>query len=233
MSYCVNCGVELEAARKTCPLCGIKVINPLQQETEETLSYPKQKDEFKKKDRLFWMKFISVLLAMPIITCIISDLLVTHTLSWSVYVIAGVTLLWVLFTTPLYFKKFNTVRMLFIDITSILIFLALIEALTDGKPWFLPLALPICAYVLLSSLVIIALYRILSLRGLGISAAILISIGLMIPGLETIADVYNNGSVSLFWSWFVMASCFSVATLLIMLGNNKRFRTALKKRLHF
>lgn len=28
MSYCVNCGVELEASLKECPLCNTPVINP-------------------------------------------------------------------------------------------------------------------------------------------------------------------------------------------------------------
>ena len=30
MSYCVNCGVELEKSEKRCPLCGVEVINPAQ-----------------------------------------------------------------------------------------------------------------------------------------------------------------------------------------------------------
>ena len=30
MSYCVNCGVELEASLKACPLCHTPVINPKQ-----------------------------------------------------------------------------------------------------------------------------------------------------------------------------------------------------------
>ena len=30
MSYCVNCGVELEKSEKKCPLCGVEVINPAQ-----------------------------------------------------------------------------------------------------------------------------------------------------------------------------------------------------------
>ena len=30
MSYCVNCGVELESSEKCCPLCGLEVQNPRQ-----------------------------------------------------------------------------------------------------------------------------------------------------------------------------------------------------------
>ena len=28
MSYCVNCGVELDASSRECPLCNTPVINP-------------------------------------------------------------------------------------------------------------------------------------------------------------------------------------------------------------
>ena len=233
MSYCVNCGVELEAAQKKCPLCGVVVINPLAPPQEEKKTYPTIRDDFKKKDRLFWIKFITILLAVPIITCVLSDLLVTKHLSWSVYVIAGVTLLWVLSTSPLYFKKFSAVKMLLIDTAAVVVFLSTIEASVGGRPWLFPIALPICAYLLISSLAVIGFKRLLGLSGLGIAAAISICLGLMLPGLEILVDLYTTGTVSLFWCWLVSAPCLSVAVLLILLDNNKKFKTEFEKRLHF
>jgi len=75
MSYCVNCGVELEAAQKKCPLCDVPVVNPLVPQQEEKTTFPAQTDVLKKTDRIFWIKFITILLAVPIITCIITNLL--------------------------------------------------------------------------------------------------------------------------------------------------------------
>ena len=40
MSYCVNCGVELEKGAKKCPLCGTEVINPNEINEERIHSYP-------------------------------------------------------------------------------------------------------------------------------------------------------------------------------------------------
>lgn len=233
MSYCVNCGVELEAAQKSCPLCGVVVINPRQKTTEEKVSYPKKRDEFKKKDRIFWFKFISILLAMPMITCIVSDLLVSKQLTWSIYVVAGVLQVWVVSTSPMYFKRFSIVKMLFIDIAATMICLMIIETMSGGHGWLGKIALPICVYVLVSGLLVVYLYRRFSLSGLGVWAAIFIYTGIMMPGLEAIIDLYGKGTVSLFWCWFAIASCLSVAALLITLANNKRFRTELAKRLHF
>ena len=40
MSYCVNCGVELDDSAKKCALCGAPVLNPYLDEPEEALPPP-------------------------------------------------------------------------------------------------------------------------------------------------------------------------------------------------
>jgi len=233
MSYCVNCGVELEAAQKKCPLCGVEVINPRQPVSEEKDSYPIKRDEFKKKDRIFWFKFISLLLLVPIVTCVMSDLLITKRLSWSVYVVAGVLMAWTISTTPFYFKKFSITKMLCIDVFAVIICLLIIENQAPGGGWVLRIALPAALFVLLSGLVIVFLYRHLGLRGLGVSAALFIAAAIMMPGLEILVDLYSGSSISLFWSWFAALPCLAVAVLLIFLNNSKRFRSEFEKRMHF
>mgnify|MGYP003319684451 CR=1 FL=1 len=48
MSYCVNCGVELEKACKACPLCGAK-HHPFQQEDEFTPFVSEMHEQIEKK----------------------------------------------------------------------------------------------------------------------------------------------------------------------------------------
>lgn len=44
MSYCVNCGVELDKTCSVCPLCNTKVINPNQPvDTVSPKPYPVDK----------------------------------------------------------------------------------------------------------------------------------------------------------------------------------------------
>lgn len=54
MSYCVNCGVELEVSLQKCPLCNTPVINPnALHQAKNTSPYPKetgQVDVVKRKD---------------------------------------------------------------------------------------------------------------------------------------------------------------------------------------
>ena len=48
MSYCVNCGVELEKSEKKCPLCGVEVINPAQPPEDKEprqRPYPNRREE--------------------------------------------------------------------------------------------------------------------------------------------------------------------------------------------
>ena len=234
MSYCVNCGVELEAAQKSCPLCGVAVINPSEkQQPEEKTTYPKHRDELKKTDRMFWIKLISILLAVPIITCVITNLLSDQRITWSIYVIAGVFILWVLASAPFYFKKFNYVKMLLFYVAGLIIGLFVIEIYAPGNGWVLLIVVPIVLYCILAGLVIIFLAKSGYIRRLGVAAAIFISIAIMLPGLEVLIDIYNLNPIQIAWSWFVIAPCLSVAALLILLNKNKRFKHELQKRLHF
>ena len=40
MSYCVNCGVELDASAKECPLCNTPVLNPRELEKIAKAQHP-------------------------------------------------------------------------------------------------------------------------------------------------------------------------------------------------
>ena len=57
MSYCVNCGVELESSLTECPLCNTPVINPKELHNYQKPSpYPREKgqvDVVKKKESLY------------------------------------------------------------------------------------------------------------------------------------------------------------------------------------
>ena len=234
MSYCVNCGVELESGQKHCPLCGVRVVNPAQKEKpQEEMTFPQQKDELQKKDRLFWLKFISIIFTALILTCVLANLLYDGRLSWSIYVIGGAFMLWVFSTSPLYFSKFNLKKMLAADMAAIFIGLSLIEYQAPGSGWVLFVALPLILYCTLVWLLIIYFAKIKLITGLGISAGLLISVALMMPLLETLLDLYFKHTVTLFWSWFITAPCLTVSALLILLNKNKSFKEEMSRRLHF
>ena len=127
----------------------------------------------------------------------------------------------------------SIVKMLLFDIAGLIIGLFIIEIFASGKGWVLLIVVPIVLYCVLAGLIIIFLSKSGYIRRLGVAAAILISIAIMLPGLEVLIDIFNLNPVQIAWSWFVIAPCLSVAALLILLNKNKRVKNELQKRLHF
>ena len=64
MSYCVNCGVELEKSEQRCPLCGVEVINPAEPfDFTDVRPYPKHVERLNARiDRRYTATFLSLLL---------------------------------------------------------------------------------------------------------------------------------------------------------------------------
>lgn len=54
MSYCVNCGVELDASAKKCPLCDTPVYNPKDRNRRSTIPFPKEKGQVEVVKRKIW-----------------------------------------------------------------------------------------------------------------------------------------------------------------------------------
>ena len=77
MSYCVNCGVELDPSLKSCPLCHTPVINPNELKKEETVyPYPTQKGQVEVVKRKDLGILLSIVVLATSTTCILLNLLV-------------------------------------------------------------------------------------------------------------------------------------------------------------
>lgn len=233
MSYCVNCGVELERAQKNCPLCGVRVINPIDQSpATKSNTFPDNRDEQKKINRGFWIKFSSIIAAVPIAICLLLNLLYDKRLTWSIFVLACVFMLWAFCTSPFFFRRFTYKKMLFADLIAALIGLGLIAYPFPVNSWYQFVALPIAVYCYLAWLLFIFLTR-KKLPVLALVAVIFVLVSLMVILLEALLDVYTDGHVTLIWSWFVMAPCLAISGLLLLLDRNKEVQREIAKRLHF
>ena len=97
MSYCVNCGVELDVSAKDCPLCGTPVINPMELEKfrEAQSPFPTKKGQVEAVKR----KDLGILLTMVTLStaviCGILNRLVFRDNMWSLAVVGSCLLLWV------------------------------------------------------------------------------------------------------------------------------------------
>lgn len=120
MSYCVNCGVELDKSAKKCALCSTPVINPNEgneisheKPFSETLQIPKS---IKKEFIAF---IISVVMLVPNIVMLFLNIFFFREGFWSIYVGASSLLLWVLFVFPLFQKKSRPYLMWGFDVAAV------------------------------------------------------------------------------------------------------------------
>ena len=85
MSYCVNCGVELDDSAKKCALCGAPVLNPYLDEPEEALPppYPDRLALPEGTNRRYIAFLVSMVLLIPNLICGVANLLILDSGVWS------------------------------------------------------------------------------------------------------------------------------------------------------
>lgn len=234
MSYCVNCGVELDASLKECPLCNTPVVNPRELENEKSASpFPEQKGQVEKVTKKDFGILLSMVLVATGLTCGLLNLLVFRGTAWSLLIIGGCLILWVLFVPVVIYTKLPVYVSLLLDGLSIGIYLYLITFVTKGDGWFYGLALPITIWVTLLAEVFTLCIKKLPVTFLTTALYLFTAIGVLCVGLEVLIDWYLRQQVSLVWSAVVLTVCVILDITLITLLSRARLRNEVRRRLHF
>ncbi len=137
MPYCVNCGVELSAYHKKCPLCKTEVMPSIASEDIENTDYPDYRvntvSEKKRIRRIITGSILSIQCVVYGIISIFIDLLTPQGFGWSLIVMASLTLVWFGVAYP-FFRKRNTFFRLFsYDCLAVLAYLILLNIIIDGR----------------------------------------------------------------------------------------------------
>ena len=112
MSYCVNCGVELDETASFCPLCHTPVYNPNQPVNEAAPKpFPTERKEVPPSSKLPIAILISTVLASVAVCCGILNLFLKTQHTWSLYVIGAAIMLWIWTVPPLLHHKKDTFRL--------------------------------------------------------------------------------------------------------------------------
>ena len=124
MSYCVNCGVELESSLQECPLCHTPVINPKEADRDIPPSpYPTDKGQVEVVKRKDLGILLSVVLTATGVTCLLLNLLVFGQSLWSLLVI-GICICLFVFTCPaVYYSKMPIYISLLADGIAVAVYL--------------------------------------------------------------------------------------------------------------
>jgi hypothetical protein len=236
MSYCVNCGVELQKSEPRCPLCGTEVLNPNELHEEKPIRpYPAHVEHLDKSiDRRYIASFISLLLLIPLFTAMLANVLVSKQLTWSYIVLGGELVLFTVFLLPM-ITRIPKVLYMVIDTVSVSVLLLLIRVLTKSSwDWLFLLGLPITVLTALMcwffSLMASPKCRIPVLVRFTFALA---CVGLLVVAIEFFIGLYRHVIAWPTWSLYVLFPCLVLASSLLILNRRARVKEEIRKRFYF
>lgn len=229
MPYCPECGVEIGNAPR-CPLCGSpnpKAIPDAQnlnqnpdttdKHSASTIIFEGSEEVFSKEEKrtIFW-EVLSVALAIAIVVLGAVNLFESKRLSWSLYPIVSILLLWVEATALLVLRNKQVTSILLSTIAPPAFLLGL--GFASGSPrWALGLAIPIAVLVesLLGALVLAI--RMSKRKGLNLIAYVLVASAFLCMGLEICIDLFARGVVVFDWAPICVIALLPIAGFLLYL----------------
>ena len=234
MSYCVNCGVELQASADRCPLCDTLVINPrdLERLKEGQTPFPIEKgqvEEVKRKDVAI---LLTAILAATAAICGVLNALSFKGSLWSLAVGGVCVVLWVILIPVVIYEKQPIYISLFLDGVVVALFLYTLTYLVGSDRWFFGLALPITVLVTVIGELLTVCIRKLPSSFLAGCLELFTAAGLMCMGIEILIDRFLEQSIALSWSAVVLTVCGILDIAFITMLTRKRLRHAIYKRLH-
>lgn len=232
MSYCVNCGVELDAAAAACPLCGTPVVNPRAPAVPGAPgAFPERRGEVAPVDRRGAGLTVTAMLAAAAACCaVLNRFFFFPRVPWSVYAVGGIALFWWLCITPLLWHARPASRAAS-GLAAALAYVALVAGMTNGWHWYFRLALPIAlaaAAAVAAPCVVGALHRSI----LTTTMTALGALTLLLIALEAMIDVYLRGRFSPGWSLICAAVGVVMIATLLVVRLRPRLREEVRKRFH-
>ena len=234
MSYCVNCGVELDKTAERCALCNTPVLNPHQPiDRSVPAPFPKEKGQVETVQRKDMGIFLTTVVVATAITCGLLNAWVFQGEPWSLAVIGVCLILWVTMV-PLVINPGQSIYLsLLYDGAAAAGYLYMLTFLSHSDKWFWGLGLPIVVYVTVIVELTALCFQKLPQSFLTKGIYVITAIGFLCAGIEMLVDRYVVGNVVLRWSAVVMTVCIIIDIALITTLSLRRVRNAVRKRLHF
>lgn len=216
MSYCTNCGVELDKELISCPLCGfvageeVKTVNTIKSEhypSDTILSY-------KKETRRHIWELSGIITFSGIVVCTIVNFVISKSLSWSLYADTSIMASWICLTLILLtFRKYFIIipGLLF----TILATLFLFNLVSPPVKWFYGIGLPVTIALFVCVSIMVVLWKVAHFKGFNILAfAFFVLSGFCIVS-EVFINKYLFNNADIRWSAIVAVSLLPIALVLL------------------
>lgn len=233
MSYCVNCGVELDDTAAICPLCHTPVQNPNRPvDRDSPTPFPAEPGLVPLQARRAAAALVSAMLGAAALSCGLLNLILPARHIWSLYVIGAAAMLWVFLVPPLLWRALPRPVMVLLDTGAAALYLLAIAWELDGLDWYLHLALP--AVVLLGLILVIQV--LLLQKGqrsiLTTMAVVIASVAVFVAGLELLGDLYFHGEWEPSWSLVVLIVAGTLEIPLLVVRRVPSLRKEVRRRFH-
>ena len=234
MSYCVNCGVELDPSARACPLCQTEVLNPRQAVDQELPPpFPTRREEVQPVDRRELILLLTAMLASVSVFTGLLNLFFLHSQrAWSLYVVGAAVMLWIWLVPPLFLKVMPLWLRLFLDAAAVGVYVYLISIDLRGQAWFFGLALPI---ILSLAAIMMALGLFLGGKSRSILTSVTVVLGavaLFLFCVELFVDRWLFDRWQPGWSLVVLTVCLAMVIPLVVVRRSPNLREEVRRRFH-
>jgi len=233
MSYCVNCGVELDKTAEFCPLCNTVVINLTN--PPDLLSkppYPVEKGSVENLDRKGLAIFLTVVFAAIAVACLMLNLFLFKYGFWSAYAMGACLICWI-FTVPAMILRPSLLLVILLDGAGIAFYCYVIAMQTASMVWYYQIALPII--IAITGLLFLYAYVTKRFKTsiLLKTAYVFAEVGILNVVIELSIRHMLDDRFYIRWSAVVLTCCTIVVIALITVMRQKNLRDVVQKRLHF
>ena len=231
MSYCVNCGVELDRDAVACPLCQTPVLNPVCPPDAQAIpNFPLERQEVEPVDHRELAILISAMAVCTGICCGLLNLFLWRGVSWWLFVAGACAVLWVWLVPPLLLRRASSVALLLLDLLAVGGLLVLIGTVLHGDVWLYGIALPVWAGF---SLILLTIW-VAAKKCSFLSRAMLVlgGLALFLVWLEFIIDRFL-GAYHPMWSLIAAAVGVTLMLPLAVIRTCPTLRRQVRRRFHF
>lgn len=234
MSYCVNCGVELDSSASACPLCGTKVYHPeCPPDSNAVLPYPTVKGTIEPVKAKEFTILMTIIFLTTSAVCLLLNLFTIPIGHWSFYVTGICCALWVFFL-PLFFPQRTSIYVnTAMDGLSIALFLALVAYLHPGNHWYVHIALPVTIFGTL-------LLEIIFLFAIQLKSSMIIKTLISVTAaavycmvIETLICLHFSNPFRLSWSAIAATCAAAIDIILLTIYLREGLRSEVRRRMHF
>ena len=227
--YCIQCGAKLADSQTACPLCGTRVYHPdIVREQSEPL-FPVDRHPPQAPRSLAPQFIASFACLLPLVTLLVCDLQISHTVTWSGYVAGAILLGYIALILPSWFRKPNPVIFVPCGFAAATVYLLYISLATNGG-WFLSFAFPVAGGIGLLVTTVVTLLYYVKRGALFILGGAFVTLGVFMLPVEFLANYTFDVSHFIGWSLYPLTALVMLGGFLIFLGLYRPAREAMERK---